>query len=437
MARRLKVLEGGAGEIRGIENRHAWRRDRKDQGFREVDDSSNIGETQDISQESQGEIPSNIPLHAADLHVRQAAGEKKESRDFFRDVLVSVIERESMVLQGGLAIIRKINSGQKIWKAVEGSDRHELKLGLLKKISSINPDNEKLLTEVEKLSNIQGYDIDGLKGKINSNPDMVAARGSSQSNEEGRKAFGKLLRRLIGNEVRDIFRNNQIANSDETLKVALHVEHVVRRGLVNIVDAPPRRIVQKKEEKTPEITVEIESEADKRKKALIKKNAEESFEDILNNHLENILQRRPGGKGRLEEGDIQVIKREFERDGVGINEDVVNRVFQELTEKMKPFEREAIDTQVFLKMREKVIERAEGYIRKKEIDLLKEQRSELVHLITEAVKFKNQFDKSQMEQVVKMVFEKDAVLKKLFPGEQLPQAISHVLNQINKFRDKK
>ena len=72
-----------------------------------------------------------------------------------------------------------------------------------------------------------------------------------------------------------------------------------------------------------------------------------------------------------------------------------------------------------------------------EIKLLREQRSELVHLITEAVKFKNQFDESQMEQVVKTVFEEDLVLKRLFPGDQLSQAISHIMKQVNKFRDKK
>jgi len=68
---------------------------------------------------------------------------------------------------------------------------------------------------------------------------------------------------------------------------------------------------------------------------------------------------------------------------------------------------------------------------------LREQRSELVHLITEAVKFKDQFDEAEMEQVVKMVFEEDLVLKRLFPGDQLSQAISHIMKQVNKFRDKK
>jgi hypothetical protein len=436
MGKRLKVLEGGAGEIRGTEKRSAWRRDRKDQRFQDLDDSSDIEEVQDVGQESQAEIPSNIPPNAADLHARPAAAEKKEARDFFRDVLVSVIEKESLLSQGGLAIIREINSGQKIWKAVEGADMGKLRIGLLKKIASINPDDEKFLAEVERLSNIQGYDIDGLKAKINSNPEMVAIRGSNQSGEEKRREFGRLIRRLIGNEVRDIFRNDQAANAGEVLKIALHVKNVVQRGMVNIVDAPPRRIVQEKKKAEPENIVEIESEADKRKKELVRENAEENFADVLNNHFENILQRWPGGKG-LGEVDIQAIKSEFEQNRTGIKEDIINQVFQELTKKTKPFERDRIDTQVFLKMREKVIERAEGYIRKKEIDLLREQRSELVHLITEAVKFKNQFDETEMEQVVKTVFEEDLVLKRLFPGDQLSQAISHIMKQVNKFRDKK
>jgi len=29
------------------------------------------------------------------------------------------------------------------------------------------------------------------------------------------------------------------------------------------------------------------------------------------------------------------------------------------------------------------------------------------------------------------------VLKRLFPGDQLSQAISHIMKQVNKFRDKK
>lgn len=445
MARSLKVIEGGSGEIRGRQKAPGRKRDRKDQRFQEIDDSASVErhrvmlaeETQDVDPGIEAEIPSNNPRNAADFHARPAAGEKKEPKDFFRDVLISVVEKESALLQRGLATIREITSGQKIWKAVGGADMRELRIGLLKKIASINPDDEKLLAEVKRLSNIQGYDIDGLKTKINSNPEIVAARGSSQPSEEGRKEFGRLLRRLIRNEVRDIFRNDKIANAGEALKIALHVENAVHKGLVNIVDTPPRRIVQEEKMAEPENIVEIESEADKRKKKLIWENAEENFADILNNHFENILQRWPGGKV-LEKGDIQAIRKEFEQDRAGINEDIVRLVFQELTEKTKSFEeRDVIDTQVFLKMREKVIERAEGYIRKKEIDLLREQRSELAHLIIEAAKFKNQFDESQMEQVVKNVFEEDPVLKRLFPGDQLPQAISHVVNSINKFRDKK
>lgn len=280
--------------------------------------------------------------------------EIKLPKIFFDIALGTSIRNTYRSIKGGLALIREIQSPDKKLEFVKGKNRSEINYRLLEKIKLVDPDNEALLAEIKRLNDFQAkeYNLDDLRGKIDSYPLVSALKKSNKPDSEKKAEYEKIARELIGIEVEDIFRLNEIAGP--VAELSMHLQSIFGKGLVKVVESEDEGKESDNEERRMKLVQEIvlgeigsliEVKSDKQSIAF------------------NIIRRQLEVK-KIEMSDDEVgeVVAQFAADRKNIAKGISVLVENELQEKNPPYPEEKIKSPAFINARKKLIEYLNAYL---------------------------------------------------------------------------
>ena len=409
-------------------------------------------------------LPKYISPNAADIHtgpeIAVSKAEIKLPKYFFERVRGDAIKNTYSHIKDGLLLIGEIKSGKKSLEFTKDKDNLKIDFKLLKKIKSVDPDNETLLAEIKRLVNYQEaeYDLGDLKSKIDSYPEIIALKNSDKPKEQKEKEYENLVSDLMGHEIRNIFRQNIIAG--QPAEIAMHLLAIVRDGQAKLADRKgenlPGNVSASDEKKetigpTPETAAQrpLAEENDEEKlKKLDQKIQSKEFTDEEREFFDEMIQKYPG--------DLQKAKEKIEDAGRTVDERWAEAVRTSYINDRKragldkkrwgtnipltPEKAEIFEKYLELKLpvglppkkteAPEVVESSAEEI--KENIFTSEQSSELLALIKELAKIQDQIEPTEMPEIIEKIIREDFISQGIFSEDDFSKAFEHVTKQLKK-----
>ena len=341
----------------------------------------------------------------------------------------------------GLDMMREIRSGRKKLEIVIGGKRSEVNEKLLEQIESTDAASENIIAEIEKMRNHENYDIAGLRKKIDSYPSVIAVKKSDKPENERKEEYARLIDGLIRHEVREIFRNNEIVGS--VAKIALHLENVVHRDLVKLVD-PGENVLQvtgQEEEKgredlnSAEIEEKIAAEFSELEKEFIATMTRKYPKELL-----RAKKKIKGKGGTVDEKWADSVRTSYIGD---IKRAGVDKDRWGTKTPLAPEKADLLEQYLDLKLptgipeekeKDKPEDRPQNRVRNNEFSengkFSEKQLKKLHNLLTAVRKYADKIEQSELEGMIGELISEEPVLNKMFTEKKARYAVEWVLKGI-------
>ena len=175
-------------------------------------------------------------IHLADVPESVSKSEIKEPEYFFERKLHTAIKNTYRLTKKGLELIKLFNSKKKKWEIADGVNKEEIDVDLLRRMFLVNLDDKELQAELEELRKFERYNIGELRQKINSHPDVIALKNSDKTEREKKEEYSDLVDKILGHEIRDIFRKDKVADAGRANEIAIILAANVHSRLLKIVN---------------------------------------------------------------------------------------------------------------------------------------------------------------------------------------------------------